>query len=116
MVSLRNRIDEKLGSHPKVELISVKMGFLKSIEITMKLSGMRKAQEFTVIKGKDKTKVYLQSDTRIGWVGVDGVGAMSKSYSGGAYFPHLQMGVLSPFEFEPNDWTKVKKELGDTLN
>jgi hypothetical protein len=97
----------------KVQLIGVRKNELGTASIDMKLKGMRKAQEFDVypIKTGDR-EVTIQSETRIGRLDLTtGKGYMSKSHPSGAYFVHLTMDKLEPFEFSSSDFSKVKKGI-----
>jgi len=97
----------------KVQLIGVRKNVLGTASIEMKLKGMRKPQEFDVYPMKTGDKeVTIQSSTRIGRLDITtGKGTMSKPHSSGAYFVHLTMDKLEPFEFSSSDFSKVKKEI-----
>lgn len=97
----------------KVNLVGISRNILGTIDIEMKIGKMRKSQDFSVLPiGADENRIIIQSGTRIGVVNKKGVGTISNSYSSGAYFHHLNFGVLSPFEFEPNDWSQVLSHVG----
>ena len=59
-------------------------------DITAKLAGMRKAQEFTVYPFKPGELITVQSDKAIGqFCPVTGQGVLNWRGSGGKYFMHL---------------------------
>lgn len=97
----------------KANVIEIGKNILGTIDIDMKIGKMRKSQEFSVYPiGADENRIIFQSGTRIGMVNKNGIGFVSKSYSGGAYFVHLNFGEKIPFEFEPNDWSQILTHIG----
>lgn len=89
-----------------------KMG---TLSIDLQISGMRKPQDF-IFYGitKESKNLTIQSNTRIGTINLDGKGEMSKSHSGGAFFIHLDLDKLTPFEFNKSDWQQIVEYLGLT--
>lgn len=79
----------------------------------MKITGMRKMQDFIVYPITDATKpLLIQSDTRIGYLDhKTGKGIMSKSHSGGAYFHHLTLDVKQSFELTEMDLSALKMQI-----
>lgn len=91
-----------------VNLISVGRNSLGTANLVIKVdSKMRKEQSFCVYPlSVGETTIKIQSDTRIGRINLlTGKGILTKSYSGGAYGHHLQLG--EKFDIECNS---------DTLN
>lgn len=86
-----------------------------TISIILKAKGMRKEQDFILypITKEDKFLI-IQSDTRIARVNLEGKGLMSKPHSNGAYFVHLQMDKLTPFQFGSSDWAQIVDYIGTT--
>jgi len=102
-------------SAQKANVIELSKNILGTLDISMKIGNMRKPQNFSVLPIDAKSdKIIIQSATRIGVVNKNGVGSVSKSYQNGAYFHHLSFGVMLPFEFEPNDWSQIKSQIGMT--
>jgi len=98
-----------------VELLKIKKNILGTISLTLKIKGMRKAQEFTTYPiSKESKNITIQSDTRIAKVNLDGTGLCSKPHQNGAYFVHLQMDKLTPFKFNTDDWLKIVESIGLT--
>jgi hypothetical protein len=64
---------------------------LGTLDFTAKFPGMRKPQEFTVYPmAEATTRAKIQSDTRIGWVDLDGgVVSLSQPHASGAFHHHL---------------------------
>jgi len=84
-------------------------------DIEMKISGMRKSQDFIVypISADDTDKIItIQSSTRIGKIDLStGRGLMSQSHSNGAYFVHFQMDKLTPFTVSESDLEDIKAHI-----
>ena len=106
------------GEIAKAEVFGMKRNFMGTTDIEMKISGMRKAQDFIVYPiGADDagSVITIQSDTRIGQINlVKGVGVMSQSHSNGAYFVHLQMDKLTPFTISESDLQNIKSHIFKT--
>jgi hypothetical protein len=106
------------GEIAKAEVFGLKRNIMGTTDIEMKISGMRKAQDFIVypIGADDAGNVItIQSDTRIGQINlVKGVGVMSQSHSNGAYFVHLQMDKLTPFTISESDLQNIKSHIFKT--
>ncbi len=106
------------GEIAKAEIIGLRKNILGTTSIEMKISGMRKPQEFTVypISSDDTDKIItIQSDTRIGRIDLkSGRGVMSQSHSSGAYFVHLQMDKLIPFTLTESDLEDLKAHIFKT--
>lgn len=99
----------------EVALLNIKKNCMGTIDIIMKIKGMRKEQDFIVYPiTKESTSIKIQSDTRIGLIDLSGKGKMSKSHSNGAYFVHLQMDVLTEFHFNNSDWRQIVEYIGLT--
>lgn len=95
------------------KVLRVSKNIMGTTSIIMKLKGMRKEQEFTVYPiTKESEQLILQSDTRIAKVALNGVGLVSKSHQGGAYFPHLDIDKLTEFTFEQDDWQIISAHIG----
>lgn len=100
-----------------VQLGEIKKNCMGTLDINFKVKGMRKEQNFSVYPiNKETKRLTVQSDTRIAIIELNGKGLMSKSHSNGAYFHHLQLDTLTPFEFSTNDWDTIKKQIGLTAN
>lgn len=108
----------KGGEIAKAEILGLTKNILGTTSIEMKISGMRKPQEFSVYPiGKDDTEkiITIQSDTRIGKIDLSsGRGLMSQSHSNGAYFVHFQMDKLTPFTLSESDLEDLKMHIFKT--
>lgn len=108
----------KGGEIAKAEILGLKRNIMGTTDIEMKITGMRKPQDFIVypIGADDAGNVIkIQSDTRIGQINlVKGVGVMSQSHQGGAYFVHLQMDKLTSFELSEKDLKDLKAFINKT--
>lgn len=108
----------KGGEVAKAEVFGLKRNIMGTTDIEMKISGMRKAQDFIVYPiGKDDTDqiIKIQSETRIGKIDLKtGRGLMSQSHSNGAYFVHLQMDKLTPFTISESDLEAIKAHIFKT--
>lgn len=103
------------STNQNAEVLNIRKNIMGTLSISMKLQGMRKAQEFTVYPiTKESKSLTLQSDTRIARVDLNGKGKVSKSHAGGAYFVHLQMDPLTDFEFNTSDWRQIVEYIGIT--
>jgi len=97
------------------DLQGIQKNIMGTISIDLKIKGMRKAQDFIFYPiNKDTKSLIIQSDTRIGKINLDGVGAMSKPHQSGAYFHHLNIDVLTPFSFDKSDWQQIVEYIGLT--
>ena len=114
--SLKKENYAKGGEIAKAEILGLKRNRMGTTDIEMKITGMRKPQDFIVypIGADDAGNVItIQSDTRIGQINlVKGFGVMSQSHSNGAYFVHLQMDKLTSFTMSEKDL----KDLKDFIN
>lgn len=98
-----------------VQVEGIRKNIMGTLSIEMKIQGMRKAQEFIVYPiTKDADSIKIQSDTRIAVVNRNGQGKCSKSHSSGAYFHHLSLDPLTPFEFSKTDWRQIVEYTGLT--
>jgi hypothetical protein len=108
----------KGGEIAKAEIFGLKRNIMGTTDIEMRISGMRKAQDFIVYPiGADDARsvITIQSGTRIGQINlVKGVGVMSQSHSSGAYFVHLQMDKLTPFTISESDLENLKAFINKT--
>lgn len=99
----------------KTQLFNIRKNIMGTISLTIKIKGMRKEQEFIIYPvSKEAEKIIIQSDTRIATLNLDGQGLISKSHQSGAYFVHLQIDQLTPFEFEKCDWQQIVDYMGLT--
>ena len=109
---------DKGGEIAKAEILGFSRNIMGTTDIEMKITGMRKPQDFIVYPiGKDDAGnvITIQSDTRIGQINlVKGVGVMSQSHQGGAYFVHLQMDKLTSFELSEKDLKDLKAFINKT--
>lgn len=97
------------------EVLNIKKNILGTIDIEMKVKRMRKTQSFTTYPiNKDSKNLTIQSDTRIAQVNLNGEGLISKPHQNGAYFLHLQLDKLTPFQFSKNDWRQIVEYIGLT--
>lgn len=97
------------------EVLNIKKNCLGTIDIELKGKGMRKPQSFSVYPINAETKTLkIQSSTRIAQVDLNGKGLMSKSHQNGAFFHHLQLDKLTPFQFSENDWRQIVEYIGLT--
>ena len=108
----------KGGEIAKAEILGLSRNIMGTTDIEMKISGMRKPQEFIVYPiGKDDagSVITVQSDTRIGKIDLStGRGVMSQSHSNGAYFVHLQMDKLTPFTVSESNLEDIKAHIFKT--
>jgi len=108
----------KGGEIAKAEVFGLKRNIMGTTDIEMKISGMRKAQDFIVYPiGKDDagSVITIQSETRIGKIDLtSGKGVMSQSHSNGAYFVHFQMDTLTPFTVSESDLENIKAQIFKT--
>jgi hypothetical protein len=106
------------GEIAKAEIFGLSRNYMGTTDIEMKITGMRKAQDFSVYPiGKEDAGnvIMIQSETRIGQINlVKGVGVMSQSHSSGAYFVHLQMDKLTPFTISESDLENIKAQIFKT--
>jgi len=106
------------GEIAKAEILGLSKNIMGTTDIEMKITGMRKHQDFIVYPiGKDDagSVITIQSNTRIGQINlVKGVGVMSQSHSSGAYFIHLQMDKLTSFTLTEKDLTDLKLFINKT--
>jgi len=113
----------KGGEVAKAEILGLSKNIMGTTSIEMKISGMRKSQDFSVYPiGKDDSKeiITIQSETRIGKIDLStGRGLMSQSHSNGAYFVHFQMDKLTPFTINEKDLkdlrTHIFRTAGDNV-
>jgi hypothetical protein len=108
----------KGGEVAKAEILGLSKNILGTTSIEMKISAMRKPQDFSVYPiGKDDSKeiITIQSETRIGKIDLStGRGLMSQSHSNGAYFVHFQMDKLIPFTISESDLEDLKMQIFKT--
>lgn len=97
------------------EVTNISTNIMGTLSIELKVKGMRKPQDF-ILYPISKTDEYLkiQSDTRIAKVDLNGNGFMSKSHQSGAYFMHLNIDKLTPFNFSKSDWRQIVEYVGLT--
>jgi hypothetical protein len=108
----------KGGEVAKAEILGLSKNIMGTTDIEMKISGMRKSQDFSVYPiGKDDTDqiITIQSETRIGKIDLStGRGLMSQSHSNGAYFVHFQMDNLTKFTVSESDLEELKMYIFKT--
>ena len=108
----------KGGEIVKAEIIGLSKNILGTTDIEMKISGMRKPQDFSVYpiaKDESDKVITIQSSTRIGLIDLNtGRGMMSQSHSSGAYFVHLKMDKLIPFMVSESDLEDIKTHIFKT--
>lgn len=96
-------------------IIDITTNCLGTAEILAKFPKMRKPQSFTtyaIEKGSNAENITIQSGTRMGTINTDtGKVRLTKSYPNGAYFIHLQMGVIDVFHLSPLDLQSVKNAV-----
>ena len=98
-----------------VEILNIRKNIMGTLSIELKIKGMRKSQDFIVYPITENAKqITIQSNTRIAAIDRNGKGLCSKSHASGAYFHHLQIDKLIPFEFSKDDWRQVVEYLGLT--
>ena len=87
-----------------------------TLSFDLKISGMRKPQDFIVYPAGEKTDaILIQSDTRIGRINMtSGKGVMSQSHANGAYGVHLSMDKLIPFELSESQLKELKAKISGT--
>lgn len=90
-----------------MKLTNFKINAMGTVSFTAQFKGMRKPQEFCVYPlqgGDDRTRVKVQSDSRIGYITNAGAVLMSPPRAGGSYFVHLvsakEIDLLTPEELE----------------
>ena len=88
-----------------------------TLDMYMKVKGMRKFQEFTVypIKVMD-THITIQSETRLAKVDRNGKGVLSTSHQNGANSGHLQTDKTTDFIFDEADWKTINEMMQKTAN
>ena len=105
----------KGGEVAKAEILGLSKNIMGTTSIEMKISGMRKSQDFSVYPiAKDDTDkiITIQSETRIGKIDLaTGRGLMSQSHSNGAYFVHFQMDKLTPFTINEKDLKDITSHI-----
>lgn len=100
---------------PTAEVLSIEKNIMGTIDVNMKLKGMRKPQSFIIYPIKKETKyLKLQSSTRMAKVDLNGNGEVTRPHSNGAYFIHLQTDKLTPFKFSKTDWRQIVEYIGLT--
>lgn len=97
------------------ELLNISKNIMGTISIDLKIKGMRKPQDFIFYPiNKESKYLLIQSETRIAKINLDGCGLMSKSHQNGAYFMHLSIDKLTPFQFSKTDWQQIVDYIGLT--
>jgi hypothetical protein len=109
----------KGGETPKVENVELSKfhkNIMGTLSFDMKLSNMRKTQDFIVYPVSEKTDyIMIQSDTRIGKIEMStGRGLMSQSHPNGAYGVHLHIDKLVKFLLTDSQLENLKQELAKT--
>jgi hypothetical protein len=102
----------------KVEIKNFHKNIMGTLSFDMKLSKMRKPQEFIVypVSANDADKpITIQSDTRIGVIDLStGRGLMSQSHSGGAYFVHLSVDEKIRFRLDETQLELFREKMRST--
>ena len=99
-----------------IEVSNLRKNRMGTLSFDMKISGMRKSQDFIVYPVSEKSdSILIQSDTRIGRINMtNGKGIMSQSHANGAYGVHLSMDKLVPFELTESQLQDLKEKIGGT--
>jgi hypothetical protein len=99
---------------------NISENILGTTSFDMKLSGMRKPQNFDVLPiGKNDTgeSIIIQSDKRIGRIDLaTGKGKISQSHSSGAYFHHLSLDKMTDFQLSELDTQTLRMKIFTTAN
>jgi len=86
-----------------------------TVSFIYKFAGMKKEQEFDVYpidKNSNEKIIVIQSDKRIGRINLEnGKVYLSKPHSGGAYFLHLSIDVLSESILHAEDLNILKSAI-----
>lgn len=102
----------------RVEIGNFRKNIMGSLSFDLKLSSMRKSQDFIVypISKDDVDKpITIQSDTRIGVIDLEtGRGLMSQSHTGGAYFVHLSVDAKTRFRLDETQLDLLREKLRGT--
>jgi len=102
----------------KVEIKNFHKNIMGTLSFEMKLSKMRKPQEFIVypVSSADADKpITIQSDTRIGVIDLEtGKGLMSQSHTGGAYFVHLSVDEKIRFKLDETQLELFREKMRGT--
>jgi hypothetical protein len=97
------------------EVIDVKGNIMGTTSLQLKISGMRKPQDFIVYPISTEQAgepITIQSDTRFGYLDLSsGRGLMSQSHSNGAYSYHFSIDKKVPFKISETDVQKIKEHL-----
>jgi len=97
-----------------VEILNFRKNIMGTLSFDLKAPNMRKKQDFIVYPINEKTdKILIQSDTRIAQIYLDGTIILSKSYTGGAYFHHLNFQV-DKFNLSSEQMDLLKAEIKKT--
>jgi len=100
------------------QLSNIHRNIMGTISFDLKIKGMRKPQDFIVYPisaGESNKSIMIQSDTRIGKIDlIGGVGVMSQSHSGGAYFMHLSLDKKTVFKLSDADLDTLKVKISGT--
>ena len=101
-----------------IQLGTMKRNILGTLSLSIKLPRARKEQEFTAYpmsSNDDKTKVKLQSSTRIGYLHLKtGLFQCTKSFPNGAYNHHLMMTELIDYQFDTKQLDEIRLNLAAT--
>jgi hypothetical protein len=88
-------------------------------QVTLKLDGMRKAQDFVVYPKGDENALTIQSETYIAKVDPEtGAGILAGPHASGAYFHHLAFGKRRTVKLTTEQIAEVKgaqPEKGDII-
>lgn len=100
----------------KVEIGNFRRNIMGTLSFDMKLSNMRKTQDFIVYPVQEKTDyITIQSDSRFGKIEMTtGRGLMSQSHPNGAYGYHFQMDNKVKFQLSDEQLADLKMELAKT--
>ncbi len=89
-------METNIIERPIAVIQNLRKNIMGTTSFDMKIQGMRKFQNFNVYPitkdSESKHIITIQSNTRIGQLDLNnGLGTMSESHFGGAYFVHLTM-------------------------
>jgi hypothetical protein len=105
-----------MGKENKItEISNYRKNCMGTLSFDMKTPSMRKKQDFIVYPIDQKTdKILIQSDTRIGFIMLDGRLIISKSYPNGAFSIHLSNGKTETYKLSDTQIEELKKEIRKT--
>lgn len=98
-----------------LEVGSMRINVMGTLSVMLKAPRFRNFEEFTVYPlHPGAERLILQSSKRIAAFDPHGIGRVSKSYSGGAYFHHLSIAPTTKVRFAASDWKQLTDYLQGT--